>query len=84
VQPIARLAANALTTIWIRFFMICISASELSGTAGVRKRDSYVSIIGRTKATEQGGGSENYTTGFLRVFLAVSPVELGGGVKTGG
>ena len=39
----------------------------LSGIAGVRKRDSYVSIIGRTGATEQGGGSEKYTTRFFRV-----------------
>jgi hypothetical protein len=72
VQPITTLAANAITTIWILFFIIGISASVLSGTAGVRKRDSYVSIIGRTGATEQGGGSEKYTTrlyGFCRQFL---------------
>lgn len=84
VQPMTTLAANAIATIWIRFFIICISASVLSGTAGVRKARFLRVNYRPHKGHGTGWREREVYHPVLQVFLAVSPVELGGAVKTGG
>ena len=86
VQPMATLAVNAITIVWIRFFIICISASVF---VICREPPAFASAIFTCQLSAAPGprnrveGARSIPPGFAGFSWAVFPVELGGGVKTG-